>query len=101
MSTRPAYKEFEVFLRIIHAHKSPKIISLLQGANRKVIKSIIEIAYNLLKGNIPLTEYQIKQLRKDKKAIKFLISKKRSLTKKIDILCENPDLVRNMLRIVL
>lgn len=97
----PVYRKFEYFLRIIQKHRKDKIQFLLKAANDKVIKGIVEIAYNLLKGDIPLTKVQISKLRENKKIIKYLINKKVSLKKKRLALYENPDCVKVMLRIVL
>jgi len=101
MDADAAYKEFEHFLRIVCRHKKSTIPYLLKSVNGKVIKSIIEIAYNLIKGEIPLTRHELKQLRKDKKNIKFLISRKNTLEKKRHVMYQNPQLVKTMLRIVL
>lgn len=100
MNSVAAYKEFEHFLRLIYRSKEGVIPYLLRSADSKVIRSIIEIAYNLLKGDIPLTINQKKHLKKDKKIIKFIISKTNSLEKKRTVMCENPKLVKSMLRIV-
>jgi len=101
MNSDAAYKEFEHFLRVLCRHKKNTVSYLLQSANSRVIRSIIEIAYNLIKGDIPLTKNQLKLLKKEKKNIKFLISKKNTLEKKRHVMFENPQLVKTMLRIVL
>lgn len=100
MNPHAVYKEFEHFLRIVCRHKKNTIPYLLKSANSKVIKYIIEIAYNLIKGEIPLTKHQTKLLRKDKKNIKFLISTKNTLDRKKIVMYQNPQLVKTMLRIV-
>ena len=51
-------------------------------ANSNEIKSISEIAKNLLAGNIPITVRQKNRLRPFKKNIKFLALKKNSISKK-------------------
>jgi len=101
MNSNPAYKNFEYFLKIIQKQKKDRIHHLLKGANKKVIKAIIEIAYNLLKGDIPLSNIQIRKLKCDKNKIQYLVNKKHSLENKRKVLYENPELVRHMLRIVL
>lgn len=68
--------------------------------SRKIIKAVIEIAYNLLKGDIPLTDSQIRYLKKDKPLLKYLIGKKNSLNKKRQLLINNPSLVKHMLNVV-
>lgn len=47
-----------------------------------LIKSIVEIAINTLRGNIPLTKAQLKRLKKEKVVIKKLCNKKQPLKKK-------------------
>ena len=96
----PAYKEFEHFLKIIHSQKPANIPHLIKSTNNKVIKTIIEIAYNLLKGNIPILSKNIGRLKKDKKSIKRLITKRLSIGKKRQILVENPIMVKNILNVV-
>ena len=96
----PAYKEFEHFLKIIHSHKPGNIHHLIKSANNRVIKTIIEIAYNLLKGNIHIISKDIDRLKKDKKSIKRLISKRLPINKKRSILIENPKMLKNILSVV-
>jgi len=101
MNPDAVYKEFEQFLRLLCRHKNNTVSYLLKSANSRVIRSIIEIAYNLIKGQVPLTEKQVKLLRKEKKNIKFLISRKNTLEKKRHLMFQNPNLVKTMLRVVL
>lgn len=97
---RPVFREFETFLKILHRQKSLSVPHFIRAASRKVVRAFIEIAYNLLKGDIPLTPNQIKYLKKDKDLLKFLIGKKKPLNKKRAILYENPSLVKHMLNVV-
>ena len=96
----PAYKEFDVFLKTIKRSKLSKTSSLFKAANDSVVNSLIEIAYNLLKGNIPLSESDIKNLRKHKVHITDLISRKISLKKKRNIILDNPLMLKVMLKVI-
>lgn len=96
----PGYKEFEDFLRTVHRRKADNIQGLIKSASNKVLKSIIEIAYNLLKGSIPLKESDIKSLKQDKELIKSLIRKRVRLGKKRRIIEENPHMLKRMLNVI-
>ena len=96
----PSYKEFEHVLKLINKSRPDVIPYLLKSISNKVVRSLIEIAYNLLRGNIPITDKQIIKLKKNKKELKILINKRNSINKKRKILQENTDLVQNMLRIM-
>lgn len=52
------------------------------NAGADFVKSLCEIALNVLSGNIPLTDKQYKLLKKKKKLIRLVASKKGSLTSK-------------------
>jgi len=101
MGSTIGYIEFEYFLKLVKRQKECNISYLLKAANGRVIRSIVEIAYNLIKGDIPLTKIQIKQLKKDKKIVKYIISKRNTIERKRDVMYQNPKLVKTMLRIVL
>lgn len=96
----PAYKEFEDFLRAVHKRKVVNIPNIIKAANNQVLKSIIEIAYNLLKGSIPLSQKDIDKLKKDKKNIKYLITKRVQLGKKRKVILDNPRMLKNMLSVI-
>ena len=97
----PAYKEFEHYLRIIHKSKVESVYHILKAASNRVVKSIVEIAYNILKGDIAIKPIYIKRLKKDKQLIKELISKQSSLSEKRKLIESNPQLVKTMLSVVL
>lgn len=96
----PAYKEYETLLKLINKAGQTKFTELINSISNKVIRSIIEIAYNLLKGNIPINEKDIIRLRKYKKQLKLLISKRTSIKKKRKLLKENIKLVKYMFKIM-
>lgn len=97
---QPGFMQYEHFLRTVLKHKKENISELLKAVNSKVVKSLIEIAYNLLKGSIPLNPKQINYFKKEKKIIKTLINRKNSINKNVLILQENPVLVKRMLNLV-
>lgn len=100
MSPVARYKEFEYFLRLVCRHKQDTIPNLLKSANSDVIRSIVEIAYNIIKGDIPLSRNQIKLFTSEKKNIKYIISKTNTLKQKRLIMTQNPKLVKTMLKII-
>jgi hypothetical protein len=53
-----------------------------QHCNREFVKCLCECARNIIKGNVPLTSAQLKALRRKRQALKQLVLKKTSLTKK-------------------
>lgn len=59
--------------------------ALLDRGGATVQRLLREIAYNLLKGNVKLTKRQLSNLRKHKKAVRTLASKKPSLQKRIKL----------------
>lgn len=71
-----------------------RIHRLGEGAKRKLIKEcdknlincFCECSKNVLKGNVPLKESQLKKLRREKHNLRSLALKKTSLTKKRKIL---------------
>lgn len=69
-------------LKRLVSGSSPQRRIVLQEASDDLIKSIVEIAINTLRGNIPLTKAQLKRLKKEKVVIKKLCNKKQPLKKK-------------------
>lgn len=101
MDVTPAFKTFEYFMKLLQRHRKDKIHYLLRAVNAKFVRAVVEIAYNLIKGDIPLSKLQIQRLKCNKNKIKFLINKRKSLEQKKELLCENPELLKYMLKIVL
>lgn len=58
----------------------------IQSASNSLLKSISSIALNICKKNIPLTESEIKKLKRFEKEIKLLAERKHSMTKRKKIL---------------
>jgi len=98
---RAAYLEYEYFLRTVLNSRTENVSTLLKVVNNKVIHAVIEIAYNILKGFIPLNKVQIRYFKKEKLVIKSLIKKNKSVHKKLVLLQENPTIVKHILRSVL
>lgn len=96
----PGYKEFEHFFRNLHKNKVINIPKILKAVNNKIIKILVEIAYNLIKGNIPLRPVDIRRLKKYKKVIKRLITKRLTLNTKRTILEHNSQLIKDMLNAI-
>lgn len=96
----PAYKDFEVLFKILKKARATTFTDLIRSINNKVIRALIEIAFNLLKGNIPISDREIAKLRKFKKQLKILINTTVSIRKKRKILLENISLIKTMLKII-
>ena len=97
----PSYKEFENILKLIHRTRNhTDITHFIDSINNKVIRSLVEIAYNILKGNIPITKRQIQKFKKHKKDLKTLISRNVPMKRKRHILKQNSNLIRDMLKVL-
>jgi hypothetical protein len=59
---------------------------LVQKCNRQLIDCFSECSKNVLKGNVPLKDSEVKKLRREKSNLKALSLKKTSLKKKRKIL---------------
>lgn len=59
-------------------HKSPPTVQrvIIKNANLDFINALCEIALNVMKGNIPLSHHQYKQLKKKKTIIRLIADKK-------------------------
>jgi len=69
-------KKYAQQLRLLH-DASPKIRkSLIGGCHPHVLSCICECAVNILKGHVPLTGAQKKKLRRHKRSLRLLSSKK-------------------------
>ena len=97
----PLYKKYEIFLRYITRVKPDTRKEFIRASSNEVIKAIVEIAFNILKGTISLTELDRRQLSVYKPVIKHLISKQLTLDEKRSILQENTKLLKKILDIVL
>lgn len=71
------------------AHSSPKKRKLiLQSANTKIIRSIVECIQNVLKGNIQMQNKNIQKLRRHKTVLRNIIHKGNRLKKKKQIILQ-------------
>ena len=76
-------KKFAPFLRQLNrANQRKRSLWLKTNCSKDFIHCICECAKNILKGKVPLTQTQKKQLAKRKAALRKLTSKKLSLKKK-------------------
>jgi hypothetical protein len=91
------YKDLIPLLEILFRAPLAKSALLLRYLDVYVLKCLIEIAYNILKGGLPLTRGERDQLIKYKFLLKKLTLKKLSFKKKRDILLANDQLLQLML----
>lgn len=74
-------KDAALLSALIHA--SPKERkALLKACENSRIRSVCEIAYNVLRGNIPLSDGRKRQLRKHKQTLRRLIKRGECWAKK-------------------
>ena len=67
----------------------PKIRKqILAQCNRDLVRCIGDCCYNVVKGNIKLSQKQKKRLKRHKNPVRLLASKKVSLKKKKDLLVQ-------------
>jgi hypothetical protein len=88
------------FLHLMSDKSTSKIQvkALLQTISKDQLNALTEIAFNILKGNIPLTENQKKKLRQHRPSLRILGVKKNSANRRKAVL--KPFLVVTVLKIV-
>lgn len=59
---------------------------VLKAAPKEFIKAVSEGSFNILKGNVPLTKEKIRKLKRQKRNLKSLASKKTSVRVKKNLL---------------
>jgi len=79
-------REHVALLQMLQEAREPVRRQYLSCCSRGVCNAMSEVADNLLKGNIPLTNSQLELLRPSAKELETLAKKKTSLTKKRQIL---------------
>ena len=97
----PLYSGYENYLAILARSNTRNITSLIQSADFKTVKVIVEILVNILKGIIQLKEKELEQFRPFKLIVNKLISTKTRLAGKKRILSDNPVLVKFAARVLL
>ena len=67
--------------------------ALLQTATKEQLKSLIELAYNVLHLRIPITPYFQNKLKKKQVFLESLIDREKSQRQKFNILKKNPAVI--------
>ena len=93
------YAEHENYLKVLISINPERCSSVIRSTDFTTVKVLTEIIYNILKGVLPLTQKDIKVLKKDKAAIKKIVSKKTRLKTKRHLLSIHPELVKNIVKI--
>ena len=78
----PRIKRNAVLLKALYHSTPQKRKDILAHASPDFLQALCEIAFNLLKGNIPLSPSQYKTLKRQKKIIRLLADKKIALKRK-------------------
>ena len=73
-------------LALAKAHTAEQRRRLIIAADPQIIELICEIAFNLIRGNIEVTEHQMKQLSPHRAILRKLVKKNISLQRKKHIL---------------
>ena len=97
----PLYKKYEIFLKYVKRLKPDRRKEFIKAASNDVIKSLVEIALNILKGTVSLSDSDKTQLAVHKPDIKKIISPSVSLNDKRAILEHNNKLFKKILDVVL
>ena len=58
----------------------------IKSANRQLVNALCEGSVNVLKGNVPMTPYQKRRLRRYKKDLRALVNRKVSVKRKKTVL---------------
>lgn len=82
MTMSACMKRNGAMLRLLYHAKPAVVKAILQRASPDLLKSLNECALNVLKGNVPLTPAQKKQLSRYKNDLRTVVKKSTSLKKK-------------------
>ena len=93
----PKFMKYLDLLRSIYRSNPVKLEYIIQHLDPEVIKSIAEIALNILKGVVKLNPQRFKSLKRLRGYIKDLAKRSISLSKKRSILANHPELVSQLL----
>lgn len=77
------------FLKLLAKCTPKRRCEILSVCDNDLIKCIDDCSHNILKGNIPIGEYHLENLKKHKKTIREVSKRRNSLKKKRDILVQN------------
>ena len=75
------------------------LADLAEGLERETLLDIVDVALNIIIGNIPTDESQLKALRRHKRELLELTDTKTSLTRRVDLLRGNGSMTRKVLMI--
>ena len=73
-------------LKLLCGAKPSIIKAVLKGASPDLIRALSECSLNVLNGRIPLTQNQMRQLRRHKQTIRALASRKTSVKRRKQLL---------------
>ncbi len=101
MNPLPRFVKFLGVLRTLWKSSPEKRKDLIRHISSTVLKAVLEIALNILKGRVNLDARQLSTFKKHKKILKRLVSSKVSLATKKQLLADNPQLVSAIIQAVL
>ncbi len=101
MTPLPRFIKFLGVLRTLWKSSPEKRKDLIRHISSTVLKAVVEIALNILKGRVTLDKRQLSTFKKHKKILKSLVSSRVSLATKKQLLADNPRLVGAIIQAVL
>src|SRR5829696_6854351 len=75
-------KRQALILNLLHQSKPKEQRALLNGVDKDILKILVEMSHNTLKGNIPLSSTQLNRLRGYKHLLRVLADKSIPLEEK-------------------
>ena len=97
----PGFLKHKTMLKTIFNAKDNRGREILHQVGNDVIKSISEVALNVMKGIIPVSPREKDILRSWKSQLKTLSNKSSSIKKKRQVLMDNTKLTRMLIKFVL
>ena len=99
MMYTPRFQGYIDTLRTLYTSRKPSVrAGILSEAGSGLVNAISEITLNIVKGVLPVSKRTLTKLRKWKSQVKDLASKKTSLKAKKQLLTDNRELIRIILR---
>lgn len=90
----PKYTGLEHYFDILQKSSLKNISCIIKCSDYRVVKAIVEVLLNILKGVVPISDKQVTKFKILKPVIHKLVSTKTSLDRKKQILSEHSDLVK-------
>ena len=87
------------FLHLLARSSAKRRKSLLKQATKEELATLFEICLNILSGNLPLSPYMHKKLKKERHTLRKLADKKTSLNHKKKLVNKKEDFLEQLLQL--